>query len=260
MRSIVLPADSRAGFAGRLETALDLARAFNGHLSVQVDVPLDQFVINDMYGGTLIAAQAMDEARAAGVQLGHRLDTLLAAQDVPFDIEERDEMPVDALSDAALLADLVVADISLDWLSSLLVRTSTPVLALPAANAPARLDRVACVAWDASDASARALRAAAPLLARCDEVHVLSVGVDRRETFPRADAMRYLSRHGVHAELHSLQRNLSVEETISAYARRLEADFLVMGAFGHSRLREFLVGGVTRYFLTAGDMALFLAH
>lgn len=260
MRSIVLPADARPGFSGRLETALSIARGFDSHLTVQIDTPLDQFVINDMYGGTLIAAQAMREACEAGVKLGQRLDALLEGQDVPFDIEERTEMRVDALADASLLADLIVADLSLEWLGELLVRTSTPILALPPSSAPARLDRVACVAWDASEASARALRAAAPLLARCDEVHVLSVGAERGDAFPRADAMRYLSRHEVHAELHMLQRSLSVEETLGAYARRLDADFMVMGAYGHSRLREFLVGGVTRYFLTGGDMALFLAH
>lgn len=260
MRSIVVPADSRPGFAGRLETALAVARTFGSHLTVQIDTPIDQFVIHDMYGASLVAAQAMKDACDEGVKLGERIDRLLESQDVPFDIEERLDTQVDALANAALLADLVVADLSLKWLGDFLVRTSTPVLALPVSTRPARLDRIACVAWDASEASARALRAAVPLLARCEEVHVLSVGVERGAEFPREDALRYLSRHGVHAELHAVERHISVEETIAAYARRLGSDFLVMGAYGHSRLREFLVGGVTRYFLTSGDMALFLSH
>lgn len=260
MRSIVLPADRSPGFTGRLETALALARAHNGHITVQIDTPVSQFIVSDMFGGAMIAAEALREAGAADTLLGERLDTRLAGEDVPFDIEERSDDPVDAICDAALLADLIVADLGFLRLSEILVRSPTPVLALPSSPRPARLDGVAAVAWDGSKSAARALRAAVPLLRNFAVVHVLAVTPRNRLELPSFDVLRYLSRHDIHAEYRELARGASIEETIDAEVRRLDAGLVVMGAYGHSRLREFLTGGVTRYFTTGADRPLFLAH
>ena len=92
------------------------------------------------------------------------------------------------------------------------------------------------------------------------EVHLLTVK-EKSGGFPATDALRYLSRHGVKAELTVLPRVGSTEETLAAALTRLQAGLLVMGAFGHSRLREFLFGGVTNYFMSVeGGPALLLAH
>lgn len=260
MRSIVLPADRTPAFAARLETALGLARAHCGHLTVQIDTPVTQYIVSDMFTGVMIASEAMQDARAADVLLGQRLDAKLAGQDVPFDIEERTDDPVDAICDVALLADLIVCDLGFMRLGELLVRTPTPVLALPAATRPAMLNGVAVVAWDGSKAASRALRAAAPLLTDFASVHVVTVTPRSPLERPSTDVLRYLSRHDIHAEYREVARLHSVEETLAAETRKLGAELVVMGAYGHSRLREFLTGGVTRYFLTAGEPALFLAH
>ena len=260
MRSIVLPADRTPGFVGRLETALAIARAQNGHLTVQIDTPINQFIVSDMYGGVMVATRALHEAGAADALLGERLDTKLAGEDVPFDIEERIDDPVDAICDTAVLADVIVADLGFARLSEVLVRSPTPVLALPTSPRPAALDGVAVVAWDGSKAAARALRAAVPLLRNFAAVQVLSVIPRNRLELPSTDVLRYLSRHDIHAEYRELERENSIEETLAAEARRLNAGLIVMGAYGHSRLREFLTGGVTRYFVTSAERALFLAH
>ena len=100
-----------------------------------------------------------------------------------------------------------------------------------------------------------------PLLRDCEAVHLLTVLVEQPKGFPPTDALRYLSRHGIKAELHELQRGNSVEETLAEEMRRLGGQLLVMGAYGHSRMREFLFGGVTRYFLEDKDgPALLMAH
>jgi len=260
MRSIVLPADRSPAFAARLETALGLARAHRGHLTVQIDTPITQFIVSDMFTGVSIATDAMREACAADVMLGQRLDAKLASEDVPFDIQERIDDPVDAVCDVALLADLVVCDLGFERIGELLVRTPTPVLALPASPRPATLQGVAVVAWDGSKAASRALRAAAPLLTGFARVHVLTVTPRHPLERHSTDVLRYLSRHDVHAEYRELDCVHSIEETLAAEIRRLGAELVVMGAYGHSRLREFLTGGVTRFFLTAGEPALFLAH
>ncbi len=260
MRSIVLPADRTPAFAARLETALGLARSHRGHLTVQIDTPITQYIVSDMFTGAMIAVDALQEARAADVMLGQRLDAKLAGEDVPFDIEERSDDPVDALCDVALLADLVICDIGFERLGELLVRTPTPVLALPASTRPATFQGVAVVAWDGSKAASRAMRAATPLLKNFSSVHVVMVKPRNGQELPTTDVLRYLSRHDVHAEMREVPCVHTVEETLATEARKLGAELVVMGAYGHSRLREFLTGGVTRYFLTAGEPALFLAH
>ncbi|MEL0250451.1 MAG: universal stress protein, partial [Novosphingobium sp.] len=69
-----------------------------------------------------------------------------------------------------------------------------------------------------------------------------------------------LSRHGIHAELHERERNGSIAFTIEECAREVGAGMIVMGLFGHSRLRELLIGGVSREMLDRSQIALFLAH
>jgi nucleotide-binding universal stress UspA family protein len=260
MRSIVVAADRSRHFEGRLQTALSLARTHASHLTVLIDTPLGEFMTTDAYGGAHVAADAMREAYEADQMLAQRLDARLAREDVPFDIVEEVEDPVAAICEAGMLTDLIVADVGAPRLGELVVSTSTPVLAIPSNPRPAPLNRIATVAWDSSPAAARALRAAAPLLAKFEAVHVITVVKKERRDFPPIDVMQYLARHGVAAEYHEYVCYGSVEETLAREVGRLRAQLLVMGAYGHSRLREFLTGGVTRYFLTDRTVPLFLAH
>jgi nucleotide-binding universal stress UspA family protein len=108
---------------------------------------------------------------------------------------------------------------------------------------------------------ARALRGATPLLATSSEVRVLAVRGGKSDEFPPTDPLRYLASHHIKAELTELAKGKSVEETIAAEVARLKAQLLVMGAYSHTRLREFVFGGVTRHFLKQAEgPALLLAH
>ena len=118
----------------------------------------------------------------------------------------------------------------------------------------------ACIAWDGGNESATALRSAVPLLAGCAAVHVLTVK-EKPGGFPATDAVRYLSRHGISAEMSELARRSSTEETLATAVAKLGGELLVMGAYGKSRMREYLFGGATRYFLEeSATPALLLAH
>lgn len=260
MRSIVVPAQRSAEFENRLETALSLARVHRAHVTVLIDTPVNQFMVTDMYGGPQVAADALREACEADVLLGQRLDSRLASQDVAFAIVERIDDPVEAVCDSALLADLIVADLGFVRLAELLVGTSTPVLAIPPERRTSSLDKAAMIAWDGSRAAARALRAAIPLLRGFASVHVVSVRRKADPEFPQTDALHYLARHDIRAEYRECVVDGSIEETLGREVARLDAQLLVMGAFGHSRLREFLVGGVTRYFLNGRMVPLFLTN
>ena len=260
MRSIIVYADRSEAMSARLQSALSLARATEGHLSVLVDTPIARFMAMDAMGGSYLAADAVKEAVDRDDAYAETLATTLRDEDVPFDIMRAEEEPVDALAEMARLADIVVVSRGCDFVGQLAIGSRSPVLLVPCKEPAVFPAEVVAVAWDGGYEAAAAIRAAAPLLRLASEVHLLTVG-EKKAAFPATDALQYLSRHGIKAELHSLERAGSIEETLAAAVARLKAGMLVMGAFGHSRLREFLMGGVTRYFL---DMAegpvLFLAH
>lgn len=260
MRSVLVQTDASPAGKVRIETALSLARVTRGHVTLLIDTPISRFVAIDAMGGGTVAAEAMKEAIAEDDQFAREIDVRIAREDVPCNVLRAEAEPVDAVSDAARLADVVVVARREALASDLPLATRAAVLAVND-DAPLCFPLAkAAVAWDGSSEAAFALRCAVPLLAGCGEVTVLTVE-DAPEGFPATDAVAYLSRHGIKAELQILQRLGAIEETLARELVLLEAQLLVMGAFKHSRLREFLFGGVTRYFLEdPGSPALLLAH
>lgn len=261
MRSILVQAGRDPGMTARLDTAMNIARAQEGHVTLLLDTPIDRYVTVDPYGGTYVAREALEAALKEDDALAEAFAGRLQGDDVPFDIAQYELPPVDALASGARLADVTVVSRSGGLAGDLAMVSRTPVLALPDATALAMPVGVACIAWDGGDEAANALRAAVPLLQGGAAVHVLTVLTEKAEGFPPTDALRYLARHDIKAELHELQRDASIEESLAAAVAQLGAQLLVMGAYGHSRVREFLFGGVTRYFLEEPTAPpLLLAH
>jgi nucleotide-binding universal stress UspA family protein len=249
MRSILVQAGRDKGMTARLDTAMDIARAHDGHITLAIDTPIDRFVAVDPYGGTFVAREALDAAIADDEALAEAFAGRLAGDDVPFDVAQFETQPLEAMIAAARLADLAIVSRNCGYAGDLAVEARCPVLVLPGERALRLPLAVVCVAWDGSDQAAHALRGAVPLLHGGAAVHVLTVVSQAPLGFPPTDALRYLARHDIKAELHELPCGNSVEETIAAEFKRLGGHLLVLGAFGHSRVREFLFGGVTRFFL-----------
>lgn len=249
MRSILVQGGRDTEMSERLDTAMDIARIYGGHLTVLVDTPVDQYVTVDPYGGAILAREALEAALKDDDILAKTIAERLGHDDVPFDVAQSELPRIEALARSADLADLAVVSRSSGLVGDLALSSSCPVLALPD-GAPLRLPLgTACVAWDGGSEAARALKAAVPLLAQAAMVQVVTVLADEARGFPPTEALRYLSRHGIKAELTELPCGDSVEETLADEVARCGAGLLVMGAYGHSRLREFLFGGVTRFFL-----------
>ncbi|MGH6943153.1 MAG: universal stress protein, partial [Geminicoccaceae bacterium] len=121
------------------------------------------------------------------------------------------------------------------------------------------------VAWDASRAAARAVSDALPLLERAKSVTVVSVN-PRPNLFghgevPGADIALHLARHGLKVEVHRLEaRDIDTANAILSYVADAGCDLLVMGGYGHSRLRELVLGGVTRTMLGEMTVPVLMAH
>jgi nucleotide-binding universal stress UspA family protein len=144
-----------------------------------------------------------------------------------------------------------------------LFEAGRPAIVVPyIQRAGLKLDRV-LVCWDASRAAARAIGDAMPLLERAKEVHVVIVAGERhkRHELPGADMAQHLARHGIKVEVNRIAAtDVDVASVILSYAADLSADFLVMGGYGHSRLREFVLGGVTRSILASMTVPALMAH
>ncbi|MFO1254950.1 MAG: universal stress protein [Sphingomonadaceae bacterium] len=261
MRSILVQTGRDAENAVRLDSAMEVARTREGHVTLLIDTPVDRFVTVDPYGGTYIAREALEAAVAEDDALAALFEGRLANDDVPFDIAKFETAPVEAMTAAGKLADLIVVSQGCGYAGDLAVEARCPVLVLPRGKRLRLPVGCAAIAWDGGDQAAVALRAAVPLLADCASVHVLTVTDEAAGGFPPTDALRYLARHGIKAELAEVRKGTSIEETLAGEVARLGTDLLVMGAYGHSRVREFLFGGVTRYFLEDEEApALLLAH
>jgi len=127
----------------------------------------------------------------------------------------------------------------------------------------ARLSCVA-IAWNATHEAMRAIHAALPLLADAGRVVVLSG--PPRDAFAEAgwepvfDIAGYFSDHGIRVEQHPLRTDKPVGEALLSECKKLDADLLVMGAYGHSRLREWILGGATHHVLRHAHLPLLLHH
>ena len=124
-----------------------------------------------------------------------------------------------------------------------------------------KLDHVlAC--WDGSRTAARAIADAMPFLERAKRVELLMVGEERKQDeIAGANMIAHLARHGISAMAERTTRgDISIENVILSYAADSGADFMVMGGYGHSRLREFVLGGVTRGILGSMTLPVLMSH
>jgi nucleotide-binding universal stress UspA family protein len=140
-----------------------------------------------------------------------------------------------------------------------------PILIVPYAGQFAGIGRSVLVAWNASREATRAVADAIPLLAGAEEVTVMIVdpqpGSEQGGDLPGADIAVHLARHGVTAQVeHTVAAGVPVGEVILSRAADLGADLLVMGAYGHSRARELLLGGATRSILASMTIPVLMSH
>lgn len=144
---------------------------------------------------------------------------------------------------------------------SALFSTGRPILVAPP-DPPETLGEVVLLGWNRSAQSARAFHAArAMLLERTRKVRILSVTTGAKEGPPAEDIARNLAWHGIEADIREFSPdNRSIGAVLLAEADAIGADLLVMGAYTHNRLRQILLGGVTRHVLTHARVPLFMAH
>lgn len=145
---------------------------------------------------------------------------------------------------------------------AILFQGGMPTLIVPYYGVTQFVPDKAVVAWNGSAAAARAIRAALPLLTLAKHVVVAMVDEGREQQGePGADIGAYLARHDLDVTVRTIQNAPNgAGAALLAFAAEEEANWLVMGAYGHSRLLQFLLGGVTRHVLANATLPVLMAH
>ncbi len=270
MKSILLHAHNDDAFHDRLQVALDICRAFGGHLTCLHVTPYSAYIAFDPLGGMAAQSIIIEGLRASEDALRSRVEARLACEDVQWDWQSSEGPVASTIVAETSLSDLVILsqfcdaddgnDKPLPIVDEVAVYAACPVLIVPKGVGQLRMDGGAVVGWNASPEAANAVRAALPLLKNAASVYIVSVGEDG-EAFPQTAASAYLSRHAIASDLHELAgSNRHAGQILHDFAVSQHASLLVTGAYGRSRLREMLLGGVTRNLLATSKIPLLVAH
>lgn len=228
---------------------------------------------------SLMDAHFIDEQQAQGKKLAdsavERLRFEIKREQVPWTARvleaSADEAPrkfaeIARTFDLAVVGQADPDNPSVDDLiaEATLFESGRPILLVPYIQAaPFRTDRVA-ICWDGSRPAARAVADALPLIKSTSELHLVSVhgeGKSPKEV-SNVDMASHLARHGFQVNLHNLTLapDTGITSTILNFVADKGIEFLVMGGFGHSRLREFVLGGATRGILQSMTVPTLMSH
>ncbi|MGH6920116.1 MAG: universal stress protein [Geminicoccaceae bacterium] len=277
-KSILVQVDHTKACPARIDAAIDLALRHEAHLTglyLIVEPTGANFVRGYLPPEILSAATAQAEERAKS-----KLAEFSAAA-------ERNQLTFDTRIDRGFDVDLAeiftlharYADLAVVGQNDpdepspssgrlpeqVVLACGRPVLLIPYIGAGKTLGQRVVVGWDASREAARAVRDALPILTQASSVNLVSVN-PRPADFghgevPGADVALYLARHGVKVEVQRIAtRDLDVGNALLSHVAGEAADLLVMGGYGHSRLREIMLGGATRTILHDMTVPVLMAH
>jgi nucleotide-binding universal stress UspA family protein len=219
-------------------------------------------IVDESEKSALAAIDRFDEAaRRSMVSAEHRLikSTWIAAPDVLSDLARRFDVSVFMQSDQDNGID------NDDMIETALFDSGRPVMVVPYIQKDGlKLDHLVCC-WDGSRAAARAINDALPLLEKASAVDLLIVLNEKTRSGQNevrgAEMARHLARHNVKVGIESIPAaDVDVTNTILSYVADNSGTLIVMGGYGHARLRELILGGVTHDMLESMTVPVFMSH
>lgn len=205
---------------------------------------------------------AASEAALAGAVRDYALKAAIEAAVVPFEVQEAFVAQTLAeLARAYELSIMEASEITKPLVESVLFGSGRPVLLCPTDHVSGRIDTVA-IAWDGSATAARALTGARLLLETASKAILISVTDDKEIDKTGRDRLAAMLRSaGLEVEEIAVEAGKErTADVIQSVARENRADLLVAGAYGHSRLREFILGGVTMTLLSDLKLPALISH
>ncbi len=228
--------------------------------------------------GSMITAQTVSTISDSAIDAGDKIEKKLAEYLLKMDVNSelrRIDVPAsqagDKLSAEARTSDLMIATrpynhhtAAPELLEAVLFNSGRGVFFAPPAIMPnGEIDYVV-VAWRNTRESARAVSEAMPVLRKAKKVTIALVSEEGSKEFeksvPGADIARHLDRHGANAEIRQITNWKNPAEALLNEVEKTNAKMLVMGGYGHSRFREWILGGVTRDILRTADVPVLMCH
>ena len=258
MKELLLNVSPDPGQEARVAVAVCLARSLGGHINCLQSVALPVSV-GDPSGVPPDVVEVLEEG-AAELQkhVEARLDE--AGVECSWTREFGDAAAL-AVSHSRL-SDVVIlsATGSYPSVGAVALNARTPVLAVPEGAQGFDVASPIVIAWNGSPPAANAMREVLPLIGAARSVHILTVDHDNEE-FSAARSSEYLAHHSIQSEIHWRHSDgTSLAQSITDFAQQLGAGAVVAGAYGHNRIREMLLGSVTRELLRTSAIPLVLAH
>jgi nucleotide-binding universal stress UspA family protein len=277
-KSIAVHLDTSKRAHPRLEVALRLARQFEADLTAlfAVFVPEPQSMVVMAGSAEYYTIYEQDRERnAAAIERLFKAEVTRA--DVPGRWIETGEYEERSVSRYGRCTDLIVLGqddpgdpesfIADHFVESQIMSSGRPVLLIPYAGEYPLIGTRVMIAWDGSREATRAVHDALPFLKRAQDVTVVTVNEHTEHAglfgdVPGADVAAMLARHGVKVGMTSVEsgKGGTAGEVLLSRASDLSADLLVMGAYGHARWQELVLGGATRTMLTAATLPVLFSH
>lgn len=275
--TILVHLDHSAACASRVGLAASLARVHGSHLVALIPTGLyDGRIPADAMsrGDASFAAASADYLRVRAEAVAHVFkDQLRGPGPLSSEVRVVDEPSVDAVIRHGRASDLVIVgqdDDETDDMTArklaeqVMLHVGRPVLVVPRAGSVRQPGDKVLVAWDGSREAAMALRDALPLIAPASSVSLVSLQRagetldEGRLLIPQT--LEWLQRHGLHAKAERQVVSTDFAQALLDSAARMDSDLLVMGGYGHTRMLELVLGGVTREILAGMKLPVLMAH
>lgn len=275
-KSIAVFLDNSARCKERLEYALHLAQMQRAHLTGIHLVYEPIYPLVPEAGVEQLFAQYEEETDQVRRQAEQAFCELARKADVAYDWRVLTGRQIDVVPLHIRTVDLAIVGqrdpddeatfVAEGFPELVALEGGRPTLFVPFAGPLPNTFKRILVGWDGGREAARAMADALPFLSQADEVTVMSVQSNSEpprefKTLPGVDVAAYLSRHGIKAEfVRSTGVKIGAGEWLLSQAADLGADLLVTGLYGHSRMREFILGGVTRTLLRQMPVPVLMSH
>jgi nucleotide-binding universal stress UspA family protein len=279
IKDILVPQTGTPADADALAMGIDLASRFDAHLAVLelVNLPMlsaGPWGLMPEVGLVDLYKTLRDQGERNVVKLRARMEKESISSEVRL-VESLYEEPFHMAAHCAHYADLSVVASAADegsegnttrsYLGSLLVESGRPVMVVPQGCKATMLPRRIVVAWKPTREAARAVHDAMPFLCRAENVDIVVVnpvsGERGHGDQPGADIATHLTRHGVKVNVVVLKSDRDqVSTALLRHAGEMDAQLLVAGGYGHSRFREWALGGVTRELAMDSVVPLLFSH